>query len=138
MSEATMWTATRSALVKSPRDDAVRVENPAWPGTPDVHWCCSGVEGWLELKQVAGWPARGGNLAVDHFTAQQRVWLIRRSRAGGRVHLLLKVGVDWLLFEGATAAQVVGRTAQDRLCSSALLVCLRKLDHEKLRSVLAS
>ena len=71
MTEAAMWTSARTALVKSYKDDACRVENPAWPGTPDVHWCMEGHEGWLELKHMERWPVKGGVLLVDHFTPQQ-------------------------------------------------------------------
>lgn len=60
--------------------DAVAVENPVHPGTPDINY----AEGWIELKVV-----RDPAAPIPHFTPQQRVFLYRRSRAGGRAHLLV-------------------------------------------------
>lgn len=109
MSEKTQWDRVRELLDIGERSDLVRVENSAWPGTPDVSYCLDGVEGWIELKQVEKWPIRPATpLRVEHFTAQQRAWLTRRSVAGGRVWVLLRVGVEWLLFEGRVAASLLG------------------------------
>ena len=96
--------------------DAFAVENPAWPGTPDVNY----QEGWIELKQATRWPARGGALKLDHFTKQQRYFLRSRWQNGGNIFLLLKVGREWLLFDGDVAADHVGhcdRVTLLTLCS---------------------
>ena len=54
--------------------DAISVENPAYPGTPDVNF----VEGWVELKWIRAWPAREKTVVkIDHYTQQQRVWLFK-------------------------------------------------------------
>jgi len=95
--------------------DAVAVENPAYPGTPDVNF----VEGWIELKVAERWPPQGGILRLEHFTQHQRVWLLRRWRRGGRALLLLRVGREWLLFDGETAAKIVGRADKNKLLASA-------------------
>lgn len=115
MSEDTiaMEREMRQTLVKALRlagADPVSVENPACPGTPDVNY----VEGWAELKELHEWPARAEtNVAIDHFTPQQRVWLIRRSMAHGRVFLVLKVKNEWLCYTGNIAAVIVGRATQE-------------------------
>lgn len=88
--------------------DAVSVENRVYPGTPDVNY----IGGWIELKCIARWPRNSdvSEVKVDHFTPQQRVWLKRRWRKGGRAFVLLQANkVDWLLFDGETAAQILGR-----------------------------
>lgn len=93
------------------------------PGIPDVHYAGTAdtryVEGWIELKvmdgtrvsQAAQRSAVPVTSALDHFNAQQRVWLTRHARAGGRCHVLLQV--NWIqpwyyLFEGAWAATHLG------------------------------
>lgn len=109
--------------------DAIRVENPARPGTPDVNY----LHGWIENKWARHWPVRPGTkLAVDHFTPQQRVWLLRRSRAGGRVHLLLKVGETWMLFEGSVAARLLGHATKEELLQAAVKVWPRGLREMEL------
>jgi hypothetical protein len=107
--------ALRSRVVKALKTlDAVSVENPAYPGTPDVCY----IEGWIELKQVNHWTA--GVLRIPHFTPQQRVWLRRRWRKGGEAYLLLQVQLDWLVFDGVTASEIVGRSDKGQLEEAAL------------------
>lgn len=109
-----MWRALRP---KIRRLDPVRIESPITPGVPDVNY----ANGWIELKWVARWPPREGPLRVDHFTQEQRAWLRRRKRAGGRVFLLLKVGTqEWLLFDGAIAAVCIGRSTREQLYEACL------------------
>ncbi len=96
--------------------DAVAVENPANPGTPDVNY----VEGWLELKWKERWPPMGGVLRIPHFTPQQKIWLRRRSRKGGCAYLLLNVAKDWLLFDGEDASIAIGEGTKDELFSIAI------------------
>jgi hypothetical protein len=53
------------------------------PGVPDSNYCLpGGAEGWIEFKQTAGW-------AVTLRPAQIG-WLMRRSRAGGRVFVAVR------------------------------------------------
>lgn len=108
MSETTM---RRDVVRLLSRLDAFAVENRAWPGTPDVNY----QEGWIELKQAGRWPPKGGDLKLEHFTKQQRYFLRERWGNGGNVFLLLKVGRDWLLFDGDVAARDVGRATKEQL-----------------------
>lgn len=111
------------------RHDAVAVENRVYPGTPDVNY----IEGWVELKWLPRWPkGQDEPVRVKHFTPQQRVWLRRRWRRGGRAYVLLQVAQDWLLFDGATAADNLGKVSRGRLFELALKTW-RKLDEEELR-----
>jgi hypothetical protein len=122
-SESLMWRKVRPVLFAA-KLDPVRVENPIHPGTPDVNLCDGR---WIELKTIAGWPARAGScVTISHYTPQQRVWLYRRWKyAPGSTLLLLEVRVDrlWLLFDGDVAARIVGRTtsADHRARARALL-----------------
>lgn len=97
---------------------AVSIENGAThPGTPDISY----AEGWLELKALDRWPVRPDTpLRVPHFTPQQRIFLIRRCKAGGRAYVLLTVGRDWLLFNGAAAAHALGKSPKSVLYNLAI------------------
>jgi len=113
MSEQKMWVAIRPMFVGL---DAVRVENPAHPGTPDVNY----VGGWVELKHVAAWPVYDdAELKIRHFTPEQKVWLTRRWLAGGAAHLLLQVRNDWLLFTAPKACEFVGCSTKYSLICNA-------------------
>jgi hypothetical protein len=84
--------------------DAMPVENHVYRGTPDINY----VHGWIETKQVARWPARGGPLKIEHFTPHQRAWIRRRIYRGGTVHVVLLVGIQVLIFDGEYAAKFIG------------------------------
>lgn len=130
-----MWRALRPHLTV-PGWDAMRVENIVMTGVPDVHWIGNGgVSGWLELKSVSRWPARGGVLHLPHFTPQQRIWLLKRRMLNGRADLLLKVGEQWLLFEGRRAGETIGKEGRHGLEAAAVLV-LPRLDGAAVRKAL--
>lgn len=113
--------------------DAISVENPARPGTPDVNF----VEGWLELKVLDKWPARAHTkVSVPCFTQQQRVWLTRRYVAGGNVWLLIRIEDDWVLLNGFKAADLLGRLNKNELIKVADLYCEGKLDKPALYKIL--
>lgn len=92
--------------------NAVAVENPACPGTPDVNY----IEGWIELKWLRHWPVRPETIVrIPHFTSQQRIWHFRRRRAGGQSWFLLQVRKEWLLIDGAVAALTVNKSTRIEL-----------------------
>ncbi len=114
--------------------NAIPVENPAQPGTPDVNY----VEGWIELKKLGKWPKAGEAVVrVEHFTPQQRNWHLLRKRRGGRTHVLLQVGDEWLLFDGADAAASLGRVSRAELERLALKHWKNGPRAEELRAILA-
>jgi len=115
MSEQTM----RGVVVRALRKlNAIAVENPALPGTPDVNY----VEGWIELKKLTAWPVQPETVVrIDIFTPQQRVWHIRRRLAGGASWFLLQCANEWLLLDGAVAALNVGLCTREQL--AALATC---------------
>ncbi len=98
--------------------DAYPVENPAFPGTPDVNF----LHGWIELKWLPAWPVNEGVVRIEHFTNQQRIWLRQRWKkaGGGGAWLLLQVKREWLLFAGNTAATFVGNVPRTELHQLAL------------------
>lgn len=97
----------RGRVVKALRPlDAVGVENPVYPGTPDVNY----IEGWVELKWLRQWPINPETpVLIEHYTQVQRIWIYRRYLAGGNVFLLLQVQKTWLLFDGWVAYKFVGK-----------------------------
>ena len=100
--------------------DATSVENPAYPGTPDVQY----IGGWLELKYAEDWPKRAATtVRIEHFTPQQRVWLLRRhisceklkTKVGyGYLVLYVSSTRDWLVFDGDTAARQVAKDGANK------------------------
>lgn len=110
--------------------DAWAVENRVKPGTPDVNY----IGGWVELKWLRRWPKNASisPVKVDHFTNQQRICLKQRWRKGGRSFMLLQAaGPNWLLFDGETAAQIVGRATMGELYQRALTF-MNPFDQEEL------
>ena len=118
--EAYAWQLLRPHLLAA-KLDPIRVENAVHPGTPDLN-LATGV--WIELKAIAGWPARQQTLVrLTKYTPQQRVWLLRRWRAGGGAWLALYVASCrlWYLFDGE-AAQTIGKVPQFELVNAARLI----------------
>lgn len=107
--------------------DAVAVENPACPGTPDVSF----VGGWVELKILTHWPRTTGPIRLPKFRQGQRIWLRRRWAAGGGAWLLLRVRRDWLLFDGDFAGRLVGLVSREELYRSAKATWSSKAGMEK-------
>lgn len=118
MAEADMWRKLDAAF-KGNFYDFQRVENAVGPGTPDVSYSMkvatedrgmgrftyAHTEGWIELKEMKQFPPERTStiFRVPHYTPQQRIWLMRRDRAGGNVWILLRVVNPmtlWLLVPG--------------------------------------
>lgn len=113
--------------------DAIPVENPAQPGTPDVNF----VEGWIELKKLTNWPRDPDAIVrCEHFTPQQRNWLLLRDRKRGKCWLLLQVKDEWLLIHGAEAARWLGRVDRQTLINLATRYWPKGLRAEELRDIL--
>jgi len=93
--------------------DAISVENPAGPGTPDVNF----IGGWIECKWLRAWPKRPETpVRLDHpLTPQQKAWLKRRCRRGGHAWVMLQCGREWFLFTGIVAAHHLGIVPQNEL-----------------------
>lgn len=130
MSESTM----KATLIRKLRaEHAIAVENAARAGTSDVNY----VEGWIECKYKPKWPVRPETpLTVPTFTPQQRTLMLKRARAGGRIHLLLKVGQEWFLMGPVWAALRLGQATQAEIRQHALGHWKRSLVADELRQLL--
>ena len=130
MLESTM----RQIVVKALKPlDAISVENPARPGTPDINY----VEGWIELKILDAWPVREDTkVKVACFTPQQRVWLRRRVSRGGNAFFLIRIADDWLMYHGDVAATIIGDADKRQMINEAILWSKNKLDVRALFEIL--
>lgn len=109
MSESGMRQRTVKALKLL---DAISVENPAYPGTPDINF----IGGWIECKWLRSWPLSDKTIVkIGHYTNQQKVWARRRIRRGGNVWFMLQCGKEWLLIKGDVAAKQVGSCTRKEL-----------------------
>lgn len=111
----------RSRVVKGLRSlHGFAVENVCLPGTPDVNY----AGGWIELKWLAAWPARESTpVKLPHYTQQQRVFAMKRDRAGEKCWFLLNVerSNDWLLLDGVEAAALIGTATKSDLMAAAVV-----------------
>ena len=117
-----MWGKLRPLLKEF---DPVRIENKVEKGTPDVN-LSDGT--WIELKWIRKKPAREDTLIhIEHYTTEQKTWHIKRQHAGGKVFVLLKIGPEYLLFTGITAAKYLNETTLADLRKVAIKRWLKKL-----------
>lgn len=107
--EQKLWSYLSSIM--GARWDAQRHEDKYATGVPDVSFGIGGVQGWIELKVVSGWPARSATIiSLPTFSPDQRNWLNRRHAKGGHCFILLQVNRTYLLFTGDRAFDNLGRT----------------------------
>ena len=96
MSEARLWSYLRTGV--GPLWEAQRHEDRHSTGIPDVSYSTT-HHGWIELKYLPKAPKRADAvLKIEHFTPDQRNWLTRHGKRGGRCFLLLQVEQTYMLF----------------------------------------
>lgn len=111
---------------------AIPVENPKKIGTPDIAF----IHGWIECKYLDDYPVRKGTIVrIEHFTGQQRLWLMKHSSLGGNCFLWLQVGKEQLIFHGWYAAKHVGRVTAHELRKNALYHSTRFPDLDTLKKI---
>lgn len=111
--------------------DPIAVENRVHAGTPDTNY----LHGWVELKWLRAWPKRDTTIVrIDHWTKEQEVWIERRWRAGGHVHVLLQCRRDWLLLDAWAAVQYLGRAPKSVLFEKAAQFTTQGMTPERLES----
>ena len=106
--EAELWKLMKPHML----GHVIRMENYLGPGQPDVNGCFDCTEWWCELKVIERLPVRPTTVVkIDHFTPEQRVWLVQRSMVGGRSFMFVRVDHhrDFFLFKGLDAAHHVGK-----------------------------
>lgn len=92
--------------------DAIPVDNPRKPGTPDINY----IEGWLELKYLPAWPKKPETIVrIPCWTNKQGIRHYMRTLKGGKSFVLLQVGTDYLLFEGGTAYMFFGELVESAM-----------------------
>jgi len=99
-SESTLAGRLRNCVNDAPgRNHMTRIENGVELGTPDTNGRVFGIDFWLELKHVHEWPKRKTTpVRLNHFTAEQRQWLLQRGLAGGTCGVLLQVKNEYFAF----------------------------------------
>lgn len=94
------------------------------------------VGAWMELKYRKDWPARKTTMVrLDHFTDQQRQWLLQRSKAGEECYLVLQVKNEWFIWN-ARGAQTVGFQTRQEMNESALAHWMNKPTPEQFVAVI--
>lgn len=73
----------------------------------------SGWDGWIELKVQEKPKREKTTFRCEHFTDEQRTWLVDRCRSGGHAYMLLQVtgcdsGSRYLFIRGDIAAVWIG------------------------------
>lgn len=122
--------SVRQKVLRDLEGKAIPVENPVFPGTPDI-WS---IWGWIELKYVQTWPKRS-NLNIEHFTPQQKHFL---HRFGGFV--FIRVEDDYLLFNGHDVLedQLQGGMTKDQLIKLAFYHWTKKIPSGQLEAMLCT
>lgn len=119
MSESNFWDRVRNGvkLVK-PKAELDRVENMVMAGMPDVNFLIDLREGWMELKQIDKEPARGGKVFGDGGLRDAQVlWIHRRWKKGGNVHIVSQVGKYIFVHKGHCAKDFNEMTLENLLSS---------------------
>lgn len=100
-----------------PEGDYSRVEPPPSPGIPDLNFCISGVEGWIELKVLR----KGRFPFAERFlrTSQKR-WIRIRHRNRGRVFVLAKDGDYMVIWRGIDAVRMTASTSREDAIATAI------------------
>lgn len=125
----------RQKVVKALKSlDAVSVETKLEDGIPDINY----INGWIECKWLRRWPKRSTTVVrLDHpLMPHQQAWLRRRRNRGGRAWVLLQVGREWLLFDGATAGDVIGKSTRQELTQKAMAYWGNGLNPLELRMMI--
>ena len=88
-------------------------------GIPDLSFSVKGVNGWIELKQIEKWSGSGKKAKPKKFTSSQINWLKRANKHGGYCFVLVKVDMEYYLFDADQAKYIAkGMTRTDYLLFS--------------------
>ena len=102
-------------------------------GLPDLSYSHGGVHGWIELKWLEHWPYRATTpVRLSRYTKEQKHFLLTRGRTGGRCWLLLRVGIEHLLFDHERSQHIDTMPRAWLEANAALHNASRSLDFETL------
>jgi len=138
MAESSLWAYMRKHA--HGHGHWIRVENGAELGTPDVNACFThdgqSYDVWIELKTLHGWPKRDSTkVKIQHFTKEQRQWMVDRRNAGGRAFLFVRVGKEYFLFKPGFA-WFIGTLTRDYWYENAHAYYANSVDWDDFRSKL--
>lgn len=131
----TFWPAFRDHTVKLRDLHICRVENEVTTGYPDVEGCWATKAFHMELKTCARPKKPTTNLALDHLTREQCMWLRRRVSVGGKAFVLVKVGsrldARMYLVPGGNRPFLIAKgVTEERLAQ--LSLCEPEADYEQI------
>lgn len=73
-------------------------------GIPDLSYGASGVNGWIELKQVKEWPVlKYTPVRIAKYTPAQVNWLYNRGEKAGYCYVMVKVENEYFIFKHTCA-----------------------------------
>lgn len=116
MSETTFRNYLRKKL--DPYWVATSHEDCANDGIPDISYAMLRRDGWIELKILNFWPRKNGVVRLDHFTTQQKDFLIERGGQGsGHCYMFLKIEEtsEYLLFHWTVIKKLEMATREEFL-----------------------
>ena len=114
--------------------EATRHEDAISRGIADVSFVTSidnsyrGTHGWMELKYRSLKPARASTVVrLEHFTDEQRAWLMSKGEHAGMTFLFLQLERDFLLYDHLSA-QALGTLNTEDTYGAAIWFSKGKLD----------
>lgn len=93
------------------RWDAQSHEDKYSIGIPDLSFAIRGVNGWIELKQIAKY--KSPTMKPAKYTSPQVNWLNRRNKHGGGCFVFVKVESDYYLFTADKARAIADGQSQE-------------------------
>jgi hypothetical protein len=111
--------------VAKPTDRFERIENGLLAGMPDVNYCMSGYEGWIEIKapeepKREATPLFGSNHPVS---IEQINWMHTQHMAMGQSWLFIATGVRVMLIHGGRIATVRGKVNEMSVAGLESIAC---------------
>lgn len=83
-------------------------------GIPDISYGMSGINGWIELKQIERWPVKAETLVKPkHYTPEQVNWLVDRGNKGGHCFVIVKVHCHIFIFGHHVARDIRSGMSRD-------------------------
>lgn len=116
--------------------EAQRHEDSLTSGIPDLSYSMN-VNGWIELKYLRSKPAKDDTiLKIEHYTPEQRNWLIRHGSKSGLCWLLLQVESVYMIFDW-TKANKVGKLNYEQHIRLSNKTWIGRIAWSELREVLS-
>lgn len=133
MSEERLWEYIRNGMKH--KWEAQRHEDKYSTGIPDISYSTN-HHGWIELKYLKSKPSGHDTvMRIKHYTAQQRNWLKKHGRKGGKCFILLQVDKCYMIFTWDQCA-IVGSTNYDGHINVAKKIWQHSINWDELLEIL--